>query len=265
MCVIRRQKRFTAVVVVIYIFGCSTLFAQVIDLVIDPGHGGSDHGALSPSSITGYDEKDANLDVALLIRDSVEFIGLGWNVLFTRDTDVFVTLDERALLADSSFALAFISIHHNGSGNASVQGTEVFWSDADTTKFFDSTVYFRDTTSLLSRKVLSLLLDSIGYSNRGAKTANFFVLRNTFVASALSEASFITELADAARLKDDSLGRRGKEASAIIRGWQSFEDGQGFGRVDYALIPPGGGSITYPDSAELFVDSRYFPIPYERT
>ncbi|MCQ2216413.1 MAG: N-acetylmuramoyl-L-alanine amidase [Bacteroidales bacterium] len=91
-------------------------------VVIDPGHGGKDPGALGKKA----QEKDIVLDVALrfgkLINDSIPSV----KTIYTRDKDVFIPLDERAIIANKNKADLFISIHANASVNKAIYGAETY-------------------------------------------------------------------------------------------------------------------------------------------
>ncbi len=90
-------------------------------ICLDPGHGGSDPGATG----TYYDEKDANLDVANAARIYMVQVPTITNVGMTRESDVYVSLEDRVNYANSNNFDRFISIHHNAY-NATVQGTETY-------------------------------------------------------------------------------------------------------------------------------------------
>ncbi len=92
-------------------------------IVIDPGHGGDEHGARGPQ---GTAEKDVTLAVARRLKGAIE-ARLGARVLLTRDGDRTVGLDERAAVANNNKADLFISLHVNSSVRASVSGAEVFY------------------------------------------------------------------------------------------------------------------------------------------
>lgn len=77
-------------------------------VVLDPGHGGDEPGAVGP---TGLTEKELNLDIALRVRDLLE--AQGATVVLTRDRDVRITLATRATIARTMSPIAFLSIHHN--------------------------------------------------------------------------------------------------------------------------------------------------------
>lgn len=101
----------------------NTLSAQKkFTLVIDAGHGGRDPGAIGAKS----KEKDINLAVALKIGKLIESNHKDVNVIYTRKTDVYLPLLERADVANKNHADLFISIHANAAKNKSAYGTETF-------------------------------------------------------------------------------------------------------------------------------------------
>jgi N-acetylmuramoyl-L-alanine amidase len=97
--------------------------AGIRTVVIDPGHGGDEHGARGAK---GTLEKDVTLAVARRLKAAIE-ARLGTRVLLTRDDDRTVPLDERAALANNNKADLFISLHANASPAASASGAEVFY------------------------------------------------------------------------------------------------------------------------------------------
>lgn len=96
--------------------------AKKFVLVIDAGHGGNDPGAVGAISR----EKDINLSVALKFGSLVEKNFNDVKVVFTRNTDKYITLQERANIANQNHADLFVSIHTNAAKNASAYGTETF-------------------------------------------------------------------------------------------------------------------------------------------
>ncbi|MEO0257749.1 MAG: N-acetylmuramoyl-L-alanine amidase, partial [candidate division WOR-3 bacterium] len=154
------------------------LFAVTWTICIDPGHGGSDPGA------TGlyYMEKQANLDVAFWAKHYFERAGLPGDTVIvgmTRTTDVYVSLADRVYYANSQGFDRFVSIHHNAY-NTQVQGTETYCYTYGSANSFA----MRDSTH-------PWLLWAFGYPDRGAQTADFYVLRETVMPAILGEASFI--------------------------------------------------------------------------
>jgi N-acetylmuramoyl-L-alanine amidase len=92
-------------------------------IVIDPGHGGDETGARGPA---GNVEKDVTLSVARRLKSTIES-RLGLRVLMTRDGDETVSLDDRAVLANSNRADLFISLHANAAPRKNPRGAEVFY------------------------------------------------------------------------------------------------------------------------------------------
>ncbi|MDF1527467.1 MAG: N-acetylmuramoyl-L-alanine amidase, partial [bacterium] len=95
---------------------------KVKRIVLDPGHGGRDPGAVGPK---GLKEKDVVLSLAKRIKSALE--ARGYEVLMTRDSDVYVKLEDRAIFANNSRADLFVSIHTNASKNRAVRGIETYF------------------------------------------------------------------------------------------------------------------------------------------
>lgn len=108
----------------LFFFACILTFTQAktFTVVLDPGHGGKDPGALGSS----LREKDVNLAVALLVGQLIEKSHPDVKVVYTRKTDQFVTLQERPKIANKANADIFISIHSNAAKSKSAYGAEVF-------------------------------------------------------------------------------------------------------------------------------------------
>ncbi len=96
---------------------------RTVDFVLDPGHGGSETGAVGPNGAT---EKALNVRVAEIVEWYLE--EAGYSVLLTRRTDIRIPLRSRAEIANALDPLAFVSIHHNGGATRrqSTPGSEVF-------------------------------------------------------------------------------------------------------------------------------------------
>ncbi|MCL6638099.1 MAG: N-acetylmuramoyl-L-alanine amidase [Firmicutes bacterium] len=152
-------------------------------IVLDPGHGGDDPGAVG----SGLLEKDLTLDIARKTREALgEYLA---EVRLTREEDADVTLEARAGLANRLGAGYFLSIHINAGGGTG----------------FESYVYTGagDTSKLLRRVIheqVALFYRSAGFVDRGEKSANFAVLRQSSVPAALLENLFIDHPADGAKL-----------------------------------------------------------------
>jgi N-acetylmuramoyl-L-alanine amidase len=173
-----------------------------IRIVIDPGHGGSDPGAVG----NGLQEKDINLDVALRLASLLEADtndpagGGSWDVRLTRETDIDVSLQARVQLANAWPADRFYSIHHNAFGSPAANGIETY-------SFSNGT-----TAADLRDRSQEELVAALGLTDRGSKTANFYVLVNTTMPAILSEGGFITSPTDAAVLGNPAQRQRAAEA-----------------------------------------------------
>jgi N-acetylmuramoyl-L-alanine amidase len=177
-------------------------------IVIDAGHGGTDPGGVG----TGLQEKNIVLDTskrfkALLDADTADNAGGGkWATAMTRSTDVFVSLAGRAQYSNNQGADRFMSIHSNAFGNTTANGTETF------------SLSEGGTAAALRNLVQAEMIAAWKLTNRGNKTANFAVLRDTAAPAVLHELAFITNATDAAKL--GSATERQKAAEAHLRAIQ---------------------------------------------
>ena len=180
-------------------------------VVIDPGHGGPDPGAVG---IGGLRETDVVLDVCLQVAQLLQARGV--QVLMTRTTEVDVDLPPRVALANSSRADAFVSVHANALSRyrPDVNGIESFY-------FQEAGRPSRNLAAALQQQMLSI---SPGSPDRGVKPARFFVIRRTVMPSTLVEMGFVTGALDAPRLADAPYRRR--MALALATGILNFLQGQ---------------------------------------
>jgi MYXO-CTERM domain-containing protein len=173
-------------------------------IVIDPGHGGTDPGGVG----SGLLEKDIVLDVArrfaaLLEADTADPRGGGvWSVHLTRADDTFVSLAARTSYANSIGADRFMSIHSNAFSDPAANGTETFSYAAS------------GQGAALRNLVQEEMIAAWRLRDRGNKTANFHVLRETAMPAELHELAFITNATDAAKLA--SPAERAKAAEAHL-------------------------------------------------
>ena len=173
--------------------GLPTVTRGRYTIVIDPGHGGPDPGAVG---IGGLRETDVVLDVSLQVAALLRARGV--EVLLTRTADVDVDLPPRVSLANRSAANAFISIHANALSmrRQDVNGIETF--------------FFSDPRSgRLAGYLQQQIMDvSRGTPNRGVRRGRFFVIRRTVMPAALVEVGFVTGAIDAPRLARAEHRRR---------------------------------------------------------
>lgn len=147
---------------------------MAITIAIDPGHGGSDPGAV----YNGRQEKDDNLNLALAVGSLLTQDG--YNVVYTRTTDVYNSPTEKARLANQSGADYFVSFHRNSSPYANT------YSGIETLVYNDSGVKAQMARNV-NREVAEL-----GWSDLGVKERpNLAVLRRTKMPAILIEAGFI--------------------------------------------------------------------------
>ena len=158
----------------IFLQRCDFLVKKV---VIDAGHGGSDPGAIG---VDNYNEKDATLSISKKVSELLKKQGV--EVKLTRDSDKYLSLQERCNIANNSEADCFVSIHCNAfNGNA--KGLESFSLNSE--------------TSDLATCVLEEMLNERTYTlNRGVKFANYYVLKNTKMRACLVEIGFIDNTED---------------------------------------------------------------------
>jgi N-acetylmuramoyl-L-alanine amidase len=165
-------------------------------VVIDPGHGGKDPGAVG---IGGLQEKNVVLPISHHVRKTLESNGL--SVKMTRWDDRFVSLGGRTEMANREDADFFISIHANAisMSRPDVNGTETFYYASG-----------RALAQAIQRSIIS----KMNTRDRGVKKANFYVLRNSAMPAVLVEVGFVTGREDAPRLADPNFRERMAEAIA---------------------------------------------------
>lgn len=222
---------------------------EIRRIVLDPGHGGNDPGALGPN---GLREKDVTLDVAhraapLLARE------VGVSTLLTRDTDVFVALDERAARANAFNADLFVSIHCNASENADQRGVMTFVLDAskdslaariaarenasteaaaaelanalsrvDSVDRLRASEHFAQLLQRAAGASLGLKYDEV--RDHGVRRAGFYVLAGARMPSVLFEGSFISNYEEARRLNQGDYRQR--LADSIVNAVRAYREGR---------------------------------------
>lgn len=216
-------------------------------IVIDPGHGGKDPGAIGPG---GLEEKNVVLDIALRVSRILKATGR-YTVLLTRSKDVFVPLEERTAFANSHKADLFVSIHANASTRESLQGIATYrlginpdqdaadlaarenktshrkLSDVElilkdlllTSKTNDSILLARDVQSALVREVHSADHQDPP-PDLGIREALFYVLVGAEMPAILAEVSFITNPEEEKLLA--TAAYRQKLAEGIARGVEKY-------------------------------------------
>lgn len=161
-------------------------------VVLDAGHGGFDAGA----SNRGTKEKDLNLKIIYtLMKDYYSSNAPDTKVYWTRTTDVFVTLANRAAFASKVGADIFISLHMNSATSSSANGTEVYYSTNNNSKSFSGI-----TSKTIATLLKNNLVSNLGTTNRGVKTAGYYVTKRNTVPAVLIELGFLSGSTDYAKL-----------------------------------------------------------------
>lgn len=154
--------------------------SKKLKFFLDPGHGGHDPGAIGSNS----KEAENVLKVALALEKKLK--AQGHEVKLSRRTDVYLTLTQRANLANAWGADIFISLHDNSAVNKTATGFETF--------IFNGQV--SSNTIKLQQHVHKAIANGIGLRDRGLKRANFAVVRQTNMPALLIEYGFISNLTD---------------------------------------------------------------------
>ena len=196
-------------------------------VVLDPGHGGSDPGAIG---VGGLREKDVTLRLALALRPRLE--ARGFSVVMTRNGDRTVSLEERTAIAEGSRGDVFVSLHANAAPRRSLNGIETYYPDANHERHSLRVAarengVSRAQLNALQRTLAKLRVGEVSPQSRrlaehvqqelitgmpreyrpvvdlGVKKGPFYVLFLSSMPSVLVESGFVTHAQEAKRLRDD--------------------------------------------------------------
>jgi N-acetylmuramoyl-L-alanine amidase len=227
---------------------------KTLTVVIDAGHGGKDPGALGKKAY----EKDVTLAVALKVGKLIEENCPDVKVIYTRQTDVFVELNERSEIANRNKADLFISIHCNASKNKASEGAETYTLGMHKTQD-NLDVAMRENASILKEtnhqakyqqfdpynvvsyirlsnfqssyqeqsldlaaKIQKQFAERVKRKDRGVKQSGFLVLWKTAMPSVLIEIGFISNLQEEAYLTSEE--GQNYIASGIYRAFKEYKD-----------------------------------------
>jgi N-acetylmuramoyl-L-alanine amidase len=205
-------------------------------VVIDPGHGGNDPGAIS---CRGMKEKDLNLKIAKYLKEELE--ARGFKVILTRDRDVFISLQGRVNVAKRNKADVFISIHGNSNRSKRLRGAEMYYLSPNRFNSQERALKLTKEENfcagrinpdaeailwdLLLTKNYSLSVElshslyfsfrNMGFSVRPPKKAPFYVLRLAYVPSVLVETGYLSNKYEEKWLRKESYQRQIAEAIAL--------------------------------------------------
>lgn len=234
-------------------------------IVIDAGHGGHDTGTVGPN---GYCEKDLVLDVALRLGKLLES-KMGAEVIYTREDDTFIPLEERTAIANRASADLFLSIHANSSSDPSARGVETYYLNFSAS---DESLEVAARENATSQKTVYELQDLVknialkekidesrefaaevqhflwageaakspGIRNRGVKKAPFIVLIGAHMPSVLAEISFVSNPGDERRLRTPEYRQR--IAESLYKGISRYAGGlSGVKLAANTAAKPSGG------------------------
>lgn len=176
-------------------------------VMLDPGHGGADPGAVG---IGGLQEKGVVLAVAQHTAAALQAQGIA--VQMTRQSDQTVDLQPRATIAETAQATVFVSIHANA---VNMQRPEVNGLE---------TYYYSDAGQVLATALQRQALSTMAMNDRGVRQARFLVLRRTSMPAALIEIGFVTGAIDAPKLRDPRW--QAQMGQAIAQGILNYLSGR---------------------------------------
>ncbi|MBC8630926.1 N-acetylmuramoyl-L-alanine amidase [[Eubacterium] tenue] len=170
---------------------------------IDPGHGGADSGA---PGLGNKNEDDLNLEVAMKVKKKLEDKNI--EVKMSRESDEFIKLGERAAIANEYGADVFVSIHQNSADSESANGIETYYHPN------------KEMYKLLATDIQTNAIKQTGSRNRGVKSSNLAVLRESSMPSSLFESGFISNPQEYKKLVDPAY--QDKLATGIVDGIETY-------------------------------------------
>lgn len=181
-------------------------------IIIDAGHGGKDSGAISKRF--HYEEKGLTLSTAQMVSRNLE--QLGYKTILTRQADTFISLSQRAEIANTQKANLFVSIHYNYSPNEDAKGVEVYYFKESQTPSSPRIA----ASKQLGQEILRGVVQHTGAISRGLKQANFAVIRETEMPAILIEAGFLSNPTEREKVKN--LEYQKTLARGIARGIDQY-------------------------------------------
>jgi N-acetylmuramoyl-L-alanine amidase len=162
---------------------------NVSTIVIDAGHGGFDRGGIPGQRVA---EKSMTLDVAERLAKRLR--QAGYRVIMTRDSDVFVTLGDRARIANQQRDAYFVSIHFNSATREGANGIETY--------------YYGNSSAALAASIHRHVVSGTTTENRGIRKRGYYVLRRTSIPAVLVECGFLTNSMEARYALDSTYRQR---------------------------------------------------------
>lgn len=218
---------------------------KIHKVVLDPGHGGKDPGARTPQ---GMVEKEIALDVALRLKRLLQ-AETSWQVVLTREEDLYLSLEERTAIANREKADLFVSLHVNASLRPKLKGVETYFLNPNSSvraielaarenqisqeRMGNLQLILRDLrlsskldeSSHLAHSIQTALIDHLrkdypDVADLGVRQAPFYVLMGAFMPSVLVETSFLTNPQEWERLQREAY--REAIARALLEGIERY-------------------------------------------
>jgi N-acetylmuramoyl-L-alanine amidase len=248
---------------------------KIQTIVLDPGHGGYDKGAAS----TFGNEKSFALDVARQLRPLLQ--AKGFKVVMTRETDVFIPLEVRARIANTTKDSIFVSIHFNATNsNPHATGFEIFSltpRGAPSTNDDSLALHFVNMEAGGPVEAQSFELAAVVYHSmcghflqefdRGIKRARFAVLRRSNIPAILVEGGFLSETADAKRIADPEFRKQLADSICVgIEGYRALVEKKERPMLVAEYRAQAAGEITVvdltspPSSLDPAANPQFIPV-----
>lgn len=273
---------------------------RIKTIVLDAGHGGKDPGCIGASA----KEKDNTLAIVLQLGALIEANYPDVRVVYTRDSDVFVELNERAAIANREKADLFISVHCNAVSAATIKGAETYVlglhrmeDNLEVAKRENASIYYEENyqkkygdynpdspeahilssywqsayleqSILLAQYVQQFAESEALRENRGVKQAGFLVLRETAMPSVLIETGYLTNETEENYLASDE-GRQ-QMALSIYKAFRAYKDHIEGGKSSMVVKPAkskstGSKASATPVAAKESTVLKKEPLPAKKT
>lgn len=158
-------------------------------IILDPGHGGKDPGAVKE----GSSEKAIVLKVGTLVKQKLEKAGA--KVYMTRTGDTYPTLEDRVAFTKKNYGEVYVSVHVNSASSSSASGTETYYNVSTGDQY--------EEDKKLATYINNEIVTNANMKNRGVKEGPFYVIRNMMIPSVLVELGFISNPSDREKLIND--------------------------------------------------------------
>lgn len=220
---------------------------QPVTVMVDPGHGGSETGAIYYNT----QEKKFNLAMGLKLGQTLE--QAGYRVLYTRTSDSLITLNERVAIANAEKPDLYVSIHCNAMANSpTVSGTTTYYWPGDEP-------YLAAQRKQLATALQQGLISSLGTVNKGVRSDQFVVIKYTTMPSALVETMFMSNQQDFERLQSEDV--QWQVARGIADGISSYLTGKGIALPALQAVPAASRSVSQESNNQNYQSPGGWYLP----